>query len=42
MGKAFCQLKDVIICEGKYPEVLLNAWDEFKGTENQRPGIELI
>ena len=38
MGKAFCQLKDVVFCKGKYPEVLLTAWDNFQGTENQRPG----
>ena len=38
MGKAFCQLKDVVFCKGVYPEVLLKAWDDFQGTENQRPG----
>ncbi|KAL5250053.1 hypothetical protein ACHWQZ_G015953 [Mnemiopsis leidyi] len=39
MGKAFCQLKDVVFCKGAYPDVLLKAWDNFKGTENQRPDI---
>ncbi|XP_063687393.1 serine/threonine-protein kinase haspin-like [Bolinopsis microptera] len=39
MGKAFCQLKDVVFCKGKYPEVLLTAWDNFQGSENQRPDI---
>lgn len=38
MGKAFCQLKDVVCCTGQYPDVLLKAWDDFENTENDRPG----
>ena len=45
VGNNFINTKRIVCTKGKYPQALLEKWDEFadrKDSENDRPGVSMV